>query len=387
MKQYPKNEIGMLAWSFNRMMSRFEHLTYSRNFIAHIILDISDGIIILDRNRKTVAINKAGKKIFELCDFRPYEGMQLEHMRRSQLFAGLACLDELETLDVCQQETKLLLKDDLFIIDIEVRAIKHKGENTAYVIRMKDITQQRKVDNYKNDLIATVTHEFKNPLASMREMMSLMLEKLAGPLTAKQEELLASSLKNIKRLNNLVENMLDFSKLEAGRMKFVRERTDVLKLVRDVVALYDTLVAKREIALRTNVPKTIPDVYADYEKVQQVLINLVGNAIKFTDKGGKITIVAAEVKSDEGKDKPDMVRISVQDTGCGMRAEDLGKLFQKYQRIGDDAGGPKGTGLGLYISKSIVEAHGGTISVESSYQEGSVFSFTVPIFTEAEIHS
>jgi two-component system sensor histidine kinase VicK len=386
-KPYPKNEIGMLAWSFNRMMSRFEHLTYSRNFIAHIILDITDGIIIMDRAKTVVAINKAGKKFLELAEHRCYEGMKLDHLRCSPLFAELKCLGEIDAVDVCQKEVKLLAGEDLYNIEMEVRVIKYKHDNAAYVIRMKDVTRQRRVDNYKNDLIATVTHEFKNPLASMHEMMSLMLEKLTGPLTVKQEELLSSSLKNIKRLNNLVENMLDFSKLEAGRMKFVREKTDVLRLIKEVVSLYDTLVSKRDIQLRTEVPKTIPDIYADYDKVQQVLINLVGNAVKFTDRGGVITVAAAEIKSAAAQQKPDMVQVSVKDTGRGIPADEMGKLFGKYQRVGENDAGPKGTGLGLYISKSIVDAHGGSMHVESRFHEGSSFSFTMPIYTERQHHA
>ncbi|HRZ86550.1 MAG TPA: ATP-binding protein [bacterium] len=375
----PRNEIGTLAWSLNRMFSKLEHLMYSRNFIASIILNLSDGIVILNRELRIVAANRACLAIFESVPFPYHDGMTLEDLKKCALFAQTKCLEGIETVDHQSAEAKLIGNNDLQYYEIETHTIRQKEEPSAYVVRLKNVTRQKHLDSLKNDLIATVTHELKNPLASIQEMLSLMSEKLPGPLTAKQDELIGAALKTIRRLGNLIGNMLDFSKLESGRMKFVREKADPRKLIDEAAFLFETVAQKRGIMLEQNVPAGIAPVYADPEKIQQVLVNLIGNALKFTDKGGKITVGALETKSDPSLTEPDVVSFSVADTGYGISPADIGKLFVKFQQVGE-TGGPKGTGLGLYISKRIVEAHGGSISAASERGKGSVFSFTVPVF-------
>ncbi|MCA9408227.1 MAG: HAMP domain-containing histidine kinase [Candidatus Omnitrophica bacterium] len=177
---------------------------------------------------------------------------------------------------------------------------------------------------------------------------------------------------NIDRLNRLINDILDLSKMESGKMEMHFSSIDIYKLISEFVEVQKPLAAKKNLFVEVEIEPNLPAILADNDRLLQIFNNLVNNAIKFTDQGG-ITI---SVKSAEEKN---FIEFMVQDTGRGVKEEDLRKLFEKFQQVGDSTKQVSGTGLGLAICKEIVKLHGGQIWADSKWMEGTAFTFLLPI--------
>ena len=236
---------------------------------------------------------------------------------------------------------------------------------------LKEVNKKlTKLDRLKSDFLATVSHELRTPLAVMKEGVSLCLDGVLGEVTDDQCDVLTDTLRHACRLEHLVTDLLDISKIEAGRIELHRSMIDISKIARNVGRDYKRLADKKGIIINIAVPENPVKLYADVDKVVQVFGNLVSNALRFTDSGGRVEIRVAD-------DEEDVV-CSVSDTGVGISKDDLPRLFSKFQQIGRINGpGYRGTGLGLAIVKGLVERHGGTIGVESEQGKGSTFCFTL----------
>ena len=234
----------------------------------------------------------------------------------------------------------------------------------------------KKLDQLKTEFIATVSHELRTPLFITKEGISLVVEGITGKVNDEQKNILAVAKNNMDRLIRIINNLLDISKLEAGKVELKKEMINMSDLVRKIVSSFEAMVTGKGLELTVNLPEEEITVDVDQDKIMQVLTNLMGNALKFTEKGSmNISIV----------EKEDMVECMVTDTGRGIAAEDLPSVFDKFQQIGRiDGPGERGTGLGLSITKQIVELHGGGIGVESEPGKGSRFYFTVPKYMVSE---
>jgi len=221
----------------------------------------------------------------------------------------------------------------------------------------------------KDEFVATVSHELRTPLTAIKEGLSLLIDRLLGPLNEEQTDFLSTIDQNVDRLTELIHNMLDLSKIEAGRLRMIRRSVDPCELVRETVQNYKAMSGKR--TLRTQLTP-VPPVYADVSRIIQVIGNLFSNAVKFTTAEGTIRLRVS--REEEG-----FITIQVEDDGLGMDQEDLPKLFKKFSQVGNRSS--QGTGLGLALSKELVELHGGTIQVVSEPGKGSCFSFTLPAYT------
>lgn len=234
---------------------------------------------------------------------------------------------------------------------------------------LRDNEVLKRLNQIKSDFVSTVSHELRTPLTPIRESVALVHEGILGEINEKQKRTLSLGLKNIDRLSRLIDNLLDISKIEAGKIEVNKEPLTVGELIDVVVETFSTLAKNKGLELKTKVDNKLTEVYADRDKTTQVLANLVGNAIKFTNKGYiEISFI----------DKGDCLECVISDTGQGVAPGDLPRLFTKFQQVGrgSDAG-DKGTGLGLAISKGIVEAQGGKIVVKSKLGQGTDFTFTL----------
>jgi two-component system sensor histidine kinase GlrK len=227
------------------------------------------------------------------------------------------------------------------------------------------------LDKMKSDFFASMSHELRTPLTSIKEGTGLLLEGVGGPTTEKQRKLLTILVEESNRLIRLVNSLLDFSKMEAGMMNYSFERASLAPLIRKAIGEITPLLEAKEIRLETEIAEGLPTVKLDRERILQALRNLLGNAIKFTPKAGRVTVAAKPLK---GK-----VEVSVRDTGPGIAAENLKKIFEKFHQ-GDSTGvfSPNGTGLGLAIAKHIIVSHGGEIWAENHPEQGSTFIFVLP---------
>lgn len=258
--------------------------------------------------------------------------------------------------------------------------------NRLYEELMIANEQLKQLDQLKSDFIANVSHELSTPLATSKYLISVIEKGATGGITAKQKEYLILVHNNIDRLTRLIENLLDISRIEAGRFELKREPLDLTGIIKEAVYSFKIQARSKSIALKTALSNGLPNAYGDRDKIIQVMVNLMDNAIKFNREGGKVTISArihekSPFLSDPGLE---FVEVCVADTGLGIANEDINKLFTKFHRVPQKQEGPKikGTGLGLAITKEIIERHRGKIWVESGPGMGSRFFFTLPAYNE-----
>ena len=258
--------------------------------------------------------------------------------------------------------------------ELEVQKWGLTKTNDAIKVLYKELENKnkelKKLDDLKSEFINTVSHELRTPLTTIREVVSQILEGILGPTTPDQKEFLAICLQDVDRLKRIIDNLLDISKLEAGKVELKREEIDIVALAKGVMAIFSPKAVSLNLELKGDFPSEKAIAYADKDKIIQVFTNLIGNAFKFCDKG-YIQIGVA--------DKPEQVECCVYDTGKGISQDDLPKVFGKFQQFDRvDGPGEKGTGLGLSISKNIVELHNGKIWVESQLNAWTRFIFTLP---------
>ncbi|MBP2018293.1 PAS domain S-box-containing protein [Symbiobacterium terraclitae] len=239
-----------------------------------------------------------------------------------------------------------------------------------YVYR--DITKETELDRMKTEFIATVSHELRTPMTSIKGSLGLVLGGAAGDIPAEARDLLTIARNNTDRLIRLINDILDISRLEAGKMEIRPAPVRVDEAVRRAVQEMAGFARQRAIELKTDVPEGLPRVMADSDRLQQVLDNLLSNAVKFSPKGSEVLVRA---RAEEG-----VVRFDVIDHGPGIPPEQTTAIFDRFYQV-DNAASRKtgGTGLGLAICRGIVEEHGGRIWVESTVGKGSTFSFTLPV--------
>jgi PAS domain S-box-containing protein len=240
----------------------------------------------------------------------------------------------------------------------------------------REIEERKRAEQTLADFTAMVAHDLRSPLSNVISMTDSIKEGLFGPVTELQSKWLWKIESNCRSLIDHVSDFLDVAKIDAGKLELDRQPTDVAARVRDSLTDFSMAAAKRNILLKTNIDRQLPAISADIRRLDQVLSNLLSNALKFTGEGGQIEIGA---RSDTGKG----VMVWVKDTGVGISEEEIGQIFEKYRQLsGGKSSSLKGTGLGLAICKKIVEAHGGRIWVESELEKGSIFFVSLPFNAE-----
>ncbi|MCX5715350.1 MAG: ATP-binding protein [Candidatus Omnitrophica bacterium] len=228
-----------------------------------------------------------------------------------------------------------------------------------------------KLTKIKDELISIVSHELRTPLSIIKEGINLTLDEVAGGITPKQKQFLSISKQNVERLSNLINDLLDMSKLEAKKTVLHKALIDAGAFIKHTAFPFQSVAKDKGISVEFKLPGKEISMFVDPDKLAQILNNLIGNAMKFTKAGGRITV--------EVRENADGAQVNVIDTGIGISKNNINKLFGKFVQVGRSYGpGEKGTGLGLAISKALVELHGGKIWVESRVGKGSVFSFTIP---------
>src|SRR5262245_11537689 len=239
----------------------------------------------------------------------------------------------------------------------------------------------KELDQLKSDFVSNVSHELRTPLTAIKGAVDLLLREVPGPLNENQTHYLSRVRSNTQHLAGLINDLLDLSQIEEGRIELDAGRVSLGDLLHEVMETAKPMAAEKLVLLETDVLEPSVLVWVDRDKVTQVLMNLIGNAIKFTPSDGRIGISTAN-------DRGAWVRVSIRDTGPGIAVSEQEKIFEKFYQVTQDGSPkPKGTGLGLAISKSLVEMHGGKIWVESEEDRGSTFSFTLPVWSSQHLPS
>lgn len=288
----------------------------------------------------------------------------LERMR-SHVLSGKGAYAPRGFEDAVQLPTLL---GDRYFLPRATPVYESRGVIVGATVLLQDVTRLRRFEELKNDVVATIAHEFRTPLTSLRMAVHLCTEQVAGPLTDKQAELLHAAREDCDRLQAMVDDLLDLSRIESGRIELYPLPTPTGVLADSAIEQFKADAEARGVRLSADI--TIPEVkvLADHERIGHVFSNLIGNALRHTPRDGRVTLGASMTNG--------AVRFTVADTGKGIPQEYQEKIFEKFVQVPET--GPKGTGLGLYIAKEIVRGHGGDIGVESEPGKGSTFWFTIP---------
>jgi len=271
------------------------------------------------------------------------------------------------TVDEIRAKLNRVIRERNLIWDLTQKSVESERTNE----------ELKRLDQLKSIFISSVSHELRTPLTVIKEFISLMIEGHVGTLTEDQKEYLGIANKNILRLTNLIETLLDFSRIESGKgLKLRFEPVRLIGVVEDALMTLSQRLEEKGIAFENRIDPDAPVVLADRNRLVEVFINLIGNGIKFTPHGGMITIDSRGLT-----EKRDYLKVVVTDTGVGISPEDLPKVFDRfYQGQTTEKGIVQGTGLGLAITKEIIEGHQGSIFAESKLASGASFIFTLPLF-------
>lgn len=244
-----------------------------------------------------------------------------------------------------------------------------RAQNEELGLLNKKLTAMYEV---QKEFTSTVSHELRTPLASIKTAIDILRSGTPGEMTPDQKNILEKADRNVSRLKNLINDVLDLSKIESGMMDWSFEKHNINDVIEEVVDLQEAVARQKGLDLKKELDDTIPLLYFDRNRIIQVLNNLVNNAIKFTKEGGVVVLSAH-------KKEQNHIVVSVKDTGIGIKTEDIPRVFEKFQQLGDPAVREGGTGLGLSISREIITRHGGKIWAESKVGQGSHFYFILPI--------
>jgi len=255
------------------------------------------------------------------------------------------------------------------------RAMRYAVERQA-LSRSLEMSRKQQLE-FKNRFLSHVSHELRTPLTCIHQYVSLLLDGLAGEITAEQRGHLGTVLKSVNQLSRMVRDLLEATRAESGKIQIERRCVSLAELIRSATSILRGSAKEKQVGLEVGVDVRIPFLYGDPDRILEMLINLMENGIKFTPAGGAVTVQACMVETD-----PDFVYVSVADTGCGITPEAKNLIFERlYQDPNAIDNNRKGLGLGLYITRELVTLHGGRIWVASEPGHGSTFTFTLPIYS------
>jgi signal transduction histidine kinase len=380
-----EDELGQLASTFNAMarqlriyrQSHNAQLTRAQQTSQATINSFPDAVLVVDRQQHVELVNPVARDLFGVIPgssesetfvaWQPPEPLRqpLAESLQHQIAYLPESLDKVIVLPI-GDESRSFLPRILPIRDSQ-------GATLGAAVLLEDVTRFRLLDEMKSNLVATVSHELKTPLTSIRLVLHLLLEESAGPLQPKQLELLVDARDNAERLLGMINNLLDLARLEQRGGQFQLRPERPIALLQSAIESFRPRAVDRGIELTMDADGDLPSVAVDADQFQHALQNLLDNALVHTPQGGQVTL-AAEVANGT-------VVISVSDTGCGIPSQYLPMVFERYFRVpGDTIEG--GSGLGLAIVREIVTAHGGSVHCESQPGEKTVFRITLPVWED-----
>jgi two-component system, OmpR family, phosphate regulon sensor histidine kinase PhoR len=361
-------ELGDLARSFNAMTDRLEgsmiESERARLRWATAFASLEDGLLLVDDEERVTAINPAAARLLGIEIDRAVRQSFVVVARDHELTGVLR--DAQRRRDGARAE--VVLARTQRAIETTARPVAGYRERFT-IVSLRDVTDLRRLESVRKEFVANVSHELRTPLASIRALVET-LEAGAIDDPEVSGEFLGRIIGETDRLTALVDDLLDLARLESARGQIYPEPVDPRDLLTRAAERLRPQIERARLDLRVDVPPGLPAAFADRARVEQVILNLVHNAIKFTPPGGTIAVA--------GREAGGMLEVTVTDTGAGIPEAELARVFERFYKT-DRARRSEGTGLGLAIAKRIVQAHGGTIGVESAVGAGSRFTFTLPL--------
>ena len=377
----------------------------SREYAESIINTVREPLIAMDQDLRVVSVSRSFYEVFRV---KPEEtvGQLIYDLGNKQW--DIPKLRELLETILPQKTTfdNYEVEHDFAGIGRRIMLLNARqihrvlGKKRIILLAIEDITERREIETglekaheelkalaaelkrtarVKSEFLANMSHELRTPLNSINGFSEVLFDETFGPLNAKQKQYVNNVLTSGKHLLLLINQILDMAKVEAGKMKLALSIISMKTLLNDISMLVADMVSKKKIEMQLEIPSDLPDIEADELKVKEIIYNLVSNAVKFTPEGGKIGMRAKKIGSE--------IEVVVWDTGVGIAAENMGKIFEGFFRVDTPYSRvTEGTGLGLPLSKKLVELHGGKFAVESEgLGKGTLVRFTLPVISNKEV--
>lgn len=375
------DEIGELATEFNRMAERLknyeeiniEKLISEKKKSEAIVSTISDPILVADRDGNIVLMNQLAETIFDISEEASVGQRFQKVLKNRELSKYVSRYLEGESAVNIPPYFELRFDGEDRYFRIKLNSPRDaSGRVSGVILILQDVTQFKELDKMKSEFMARVSHEFRTPLTSINMTLDILKDEHIGHVNKRQHELLVAAKQDAERLTKLVRELLELSRLESGKIQLKEDRIEIKPLIDFSVQPVKLQFNDKRVQLVINSDDTIPEFVADFQQLSWVISNLVTNALRFTNAGGRVTV-------DATTDGDDLI-VAVRDTGCGIEPEEMEKVFDKFVQIQDSSNpSPGSVGLGLSIAKEIVELYGGRIWVDSRPGSGSVFTFSIPI--------
>jgi PAS domain S-box-containing protein len=341
-----------------------------------VLQSIADGVIVNDTADRVIVFNAAaedildteqdavlGDNVWRLFDVFDENG-------RSDALAAMEAISASPLSSVGQAIESTLEVQNKVVSAHMTPVVTENDEALGIVTALRDITREVEADRAKSEFVSTVSHELRTPLTSIKGYTDLIYAGAVGPVNDQQKRFLGIIKSNADRLTALINDLLDISRIESGRVKIKVESQQLIEIVHEVIESLHEQIEVKDLKLELQLPDGVPDIMGDRLRLNQIVTNLIGNAVKFTDEGW----IRVSLCTLEGA-----VRLDVADSGIGISMEDQGKIFEKFYRADTPVmEGRGGTGLGLAITKELVELHGGRLWVKSEIDVGSTFTVVLP---------
>jgi len=362
------DEVGQLAGAINAMRvqlrAQYGRLDTERKKLVAVLKQLSDGVMIVDEMGKVQMVNPAAQRMFSVKEGDALDRSLPSVVRHHQIIdLWRKCLESGEN-----QVTSLEVPGKHQIFQVEAIPLVHTLPGSVLLV-VNDLTHLRRLETVRRDFISNISHELRTPLASLKALAETLQESaLDDPPAARR--FLNRIEAEVDALSLMVQELLELSRIESGKVPLELKPVPPQDLLTSAIERLQLQSENSGIQVQLHCPADLPLVLADPPRIEQVVVNLLHNAIKFTPAGGNITLSA--------ESSEDIILFSIKDTGSGISAEDLPRIFERFFKA-DRARSGGGTGLGLAISRHLVEAHGGRIWAESLEGHGSTFYFTIPV--------
>jgi two-component system phosphate regulon sensor histidine kinase PhoR len=368
--QSSNDEIGMLAVTLNKMAQDIEEkireIAMKNQHLEAIFNSMIEGVIVTDESSKVISINQAIEELFDIKGFTIQGKFFLEGIRNSEISE---LINSAMSLAKSISKEITLIMPVQRIVQVNVSPIFEQNKVTGSVTVIHDITGIRRLETMRRDFVANVSHELKTPLTSIKGFVETLLE---GAMEDKENSVNFLKIINnhVDRLNTLIDDLLDLSYIESKEAALSKDKFGLSGLVNEAISGFKSQAKKKGIELSCEFSQGL-EIFADKSKIEQVLANLIDNAIKYNKEKGLVRIYSEQLA--------DKIKILVEDSGSGIPTKDIPRIFERFYRV-DKARSRQlgGTGLGLSIVKHIVELHSGSVGVESTEGLGSKFWFTIP---------
>ncbi len=361
--------------------SSVESLMLERNKFEAILMSIVNGVVVCDNNDRVVLVNEHAKQMLEVTDDEIINTNLQQYCDSNGIGAFEEKIKEFKNTPINQMVDKPLefnieVADKIFKTVISPMFLSN-GDYVGYIVVLIDFTKEEEMNKMRSQFISNVSHELRTPVTVLRSYIDTLYTMGDEFDLETQKEFIGIMNKEIIRLHDMVNDILDFSRYQAKNVHLDKEMSDVSKLIQECVDRANVLAEEKEISIIVMVEPDLPQIPINYDSITRVVMNLLTNAIKYSPNGKKVKVKAEKIK--------EYVEISIEDEGIGISEENQKKVFDRFFRVENKTHTVKGTGLGLHLVKVAVEKHHhGKVYVKSKLNEGSTFGIMLPIKLEAE---